>query len=81
MHKLSWPTHTGLPQPTSIPLPQPNPGNNFACSSAIHPNSPAANNGNAKQIVKYLKGLSGERPYMDLVNTTLTAEGYNAVCN
>ena len=96
-HEPSWPTHTGLPQltslpspgpttlplpgPTAITLPQPNPGNNFAGSSALHPNSPAANNGNTKQMVKYLKGLSGEKPYVELLNTMLTAEGYSAVCN
>jgi hypothetical protein len=88
-HELSWPTHTGLPRPTllpspgptALPSPQPNPGNNFAGSSALHPDSPAANNGNAKQMVKYLKGLSGEKPYMELLNTMLTTQGYSAVCN
>jgi hypothetical protein len=88
-HEPSRPTHTGSPRPTSLPSPrptaitspQPNPGNNFAGSSALHPDSPAANNGNAKQMVKYLKGLSGEKPYVELLNTMLTAEGYSAVCN
>ena len=80
-HESSQPTHTGSPWLTSLPSPQPNPGNNFAGSSALHPDSPAANIGNAKQMVKYLKGLSGEKPYMELLNTMLTAQGYSAVCN
>jgi hypothetical protein len=88
-HELSWPTHTGLPRPTAITSPrpttitspQPNPGNDFAGSSAVDPDSPAANHANAKQMVKYLKGLSGEKPYKGLINTMLTAEGYNTVCN
>ena len=97
VHEPSQPTHTGSPGPTSLPLPgpttlslprptvitspQPNPGNNSASSPALHPNSPATNNGNTKQMVKYLKGLSGEKPYVELLNTMLTTEGYSAVCN
>jgi hypothetical protein len=88
-HESSRPTQTGSPRPTAITSarpttitsPQPNPGNDFAGSSAVDPDSPAANHGNAKQMVKYLKGLSGEKPYKGLINTMLTAEGYNTVCN
>jgi hypothetical protein len=80
-HESSWPTQTGLPWPMEITLPQPNPGNDFAGSSAVDPDSPAANHGNAKQMVKYLKGLSGEKPYKGLINTMMMAEGYNTVCN
>jgi hypothetical protein len=68
-HESSRPTQTGSPQPTvitsprptTITSPQPNPGNDFAGSLAVDPNSPAANHGNAKQMVKYLNGLSGEK--------------------
>jgi hypothetical protein len=88
-HESSQPTQTGsprpmeiaLPRPTTITSPQPNPSNDFAGSSAVDPDSPAANHANAKQMVKYLKGLSREKPYKGLINTMLTAEGYNMVCN
>jgi hypothetical protein len=89
VHESSRPTQTGLPRPmeitlprpTTITLPQPNPGNDFAGSSAVDPDIPAANHGNTKQMVKYPKGLSGEKPYKGLTNTMLMAEGYNMVCN
>jgi len=80
----SHPISLGSPRPTSLESSRPiSIGSSQPAathSSTPAPDSPAANHSSPQDMIRYLKGLSGEKPYQLFVNAMLTDEGYTTVC-